>query len=87
MKYLILTLLLSTIIHADPETLEYHPVTTYHQAETIVIRGTDPFRPLLKIYLPTGRVESSDSLTATEAGRIFVDYLRKNAPCGTVEVK
>jgi NTP pyrophosphatase (non-canonical NTP hydrolase) len=52
------------------------------QPSSIVITGNGP-EPLLTIK-PNGEVIAKDSLTATEAGRVFVKYLRDNYnPCGT----
>jgi hypothetical protein len=47
----------------------------------LVIQGRG-LEPLLTIDGKTGKITAADSATATEAGRVFIEYLRKNyQPC------
>ncbi len=93
MKYLILAALLLTTAQADwsgqDSSLYVSREPSFiYQPKTLTIQGSVGEGPLLTIDLKTGHVEASDSLSATEAGRVFVDYIRGSIyPCGSVDLK
>jgi hypothetical protein len=75
-------------IMADESLYIANSTTTFEPAQKLIIHGGVDNGPLLEIDLKTGTVTAHDSLSATEAGRVFVDYVRRMLePCGSVKVE
>ncbi len=75
--------------HADENYAVLDTNTSFiEQAKTLTIAGGVAGGVLLEIDLETGKVTAHDSLSATEAGKVFVEYVRNYMkPCGTVKIE